>query len=93
MDMWVFLWALWLLLRLRPLTPVSEQWRDVEYVFYAPVSKDRGHIVFGLSVCLSVCLSAKNFKGAAPRFLDTKYFSFSMFKTDNVSYFDLKSKI
>ena len=28
--------------------------------FYAPVSKDRGHIVFGLSVCLSVvCLSAK----------------------------------
>jgi hypothetical protein len=32
-------------------------------------------------------------KGAAPRFLDTKYFSFSMFKTDNVSRFDLKSKI
>jgi hypothetical protein len=29
------------------------------YNFYAPVSKDRGHIVFGLSVCLSVCLSAK----------------------------------
>ena len=25
--------------------------------YYAPVSKDRGHIVFGLSVCLS----AKNF--------------------------------
>ena len=24
--------------------------------FYAPVSKDRGHIVFGVSVCLSVCL-------------------------------------
>jgi hypothetical protein len=24
------------------------------WVFYAPVSKDRGHIVFGLSVC--VCL-------------------------------------
>jgi hypothetical protein len=32
-------------------------------------------------------------KGAAPRFLDTKYFSFSVFKTDNVSHFDLKSKI
>jgi hypothetical protein len=25
-------------------------------LFYAPVLKDRGHIVFGLSICLSVCL-------------------------------------
>jgi hypothetical protein len=33
------------------------------------------------------------FKGAAPRFLDTEYFSFSVFKTDNVSHFDSKSKI
>jgi hypothetical protein len=33
------------------------------------------------------------FKGAEPGFLDTKYFSFSMFKIDNVSHFDLKSKI
>jgi hypothetical protein len=32
-------------------------------------------------------------KGAAPRFLDTKQFLFSMFKTDNVSHFDLKSNI
>jgi hypothetical protein len=32
-------------------------------------------------------------RGAAPPFFDTKYFSFSMFKTDHVSHFDLKSKI
>jgi hypothetical protein len=25
---------------------------DFSEVFYAPVSKDRGHLVFGLSVCL-----------------------------------------
>ena len=28
--------------------------------FYAPVSKDRGHILFGLSVCLSVCKKLSN---------------------------------
>jgi hypothetical protein len=28
--------------------------------------------------------------GTAPRFLDTKYFSFSMFKTDNVAHFDFE---
>jgi hypothetical protein len=27
----------------------------ISRIFYAPVSKDRGHIVFGLSICLSVC--------------------------------------
>jgi hypothetical protein len=27
------------------------------FFFYAPVSKDRGHIVFGQSVCLFVCLT------------------------------------
>jgi hypothetical protein len=31
----------------------------VFFSFYAPVSKDQGHIVFGLSVCLSVCQSTK----------------------------------
>jgi hypothetical protein len=30
-----------------------------KYIFYAPVSKHWGHIVFGLSVCLYIC---KNFK-------------------------------
>ena len=29
--------------------------------FYAPGMNDRGHIVFILSVCLSVCLSVANF--------------------------------
>ena len=29
------------------------------HFFYAPVSKDRGHIVLQLSVCLSVRLSAQ----------------------------------
>ena len=29
--------------------------------FYAPGSNDQGHIVFVLSVCLSVCLSVVNF--------------------------------
>jgi hypothetical protein len=33
------------------------------------------------------------FKGAVPRFVDTKCFLFSMFKTDNVSHFELKNKI
>jgi hypothetical protein len=28
------------------------------FTFYAPVSKDRGHIVFCLSICVSLC---KNF--------------------------------
>jgi hypothetical protein len=34
-----------------------------------------------------------DFKGAVPQFLDTKCFSFSMFKIDNVSHFELKNKI
>jgi hypothetical protein len=32
---------------------------DSLHIFYAPVSKDREHTVFGLSVSLSGCLSAK----------------------------------
>ena len=30
--------------------------------FYAPISKDRGHIVLPLSVCPSVCLHKQNMK-------------------------------
>jgi hypothetical protein len=49
-------------------TTLTFDLNKLQVAFYAPVSKDRGHIVFGLSVRLSVCLSAKNFKLACEKF-------------------------
>ena len=40
----------------------GQHWCEVSlFIFYAPGSNDRGHIVFVLSVCLFVCLSVVNF--------------------------------
>ena len=40
---------------------VEDVFQDVDH-FYAPILKDRGHIVLPLSVCPSVCLHKLNMK-------------------------------